>query len=685
MSLIQFPRQFLTDVNGTPLVGAKAYVYQAGTSTLIEIWTDASYSIELLNPVPSDSDGRFPAINIDPSVNATYKLVILDADGAIIYSNDELVTSDVTGIVDHDYIVGLLNPRTNAENTAGVTPVDLSFQPGWTQRQGIKNDSATDYTSAFQAVLNAAAGSVPVHVYKTQSSGYIKLTGRVTAPANTRIILHDGVELRWTATTATGSSILGVASRPGIEVQGNNFVLEGNGKLTGPTTGAVVTNEVGIMMKGASTSSRLNGFHISGDIEIASWGSYGTWCQFVDHAYIFTTKVHDIGYCGIQFLSCNHWWAAFNEVYTITPGITGDAYGISGSHDSSNYSADTEVLAGRQRTAANPFCIDGHIDNNTIYDVPSWRAVDFHGGFECSANFNRIYNTKYPIGMCSSSGAASAYAGENNEVIGNTITSKRVDGSATTVASLDGVAIVLNGGTTVQHYNVQCVGNTIDGYGLNSTLSHSISASNVRAAHIAHNTFANWQRNAIYSNAGDGVIEGNIFRAVANASNSRCLWIDGGTYGWSVFANRHETHGGTAAAEGLRISTGTSRPLYRNNEFSQATTPYVDVDGPALTPAQITANTNDYSPTGWTNHAYEVLRLSTDASRNLTGIAAGYDGRLLQIYNVGSFDLVLIDESTSTAANRFLLGGNVTLQANEGISLRYDGISTRWRAMGRNN
>lgn len=469
--------------------------------------------------------------------------------------------------------------RTAAEIAAGVTPINYFYEPGDSRRQAITNDSSTDYTSAFQAVLSAAAGAVPVHVYKTQASGYIKLTGRVTAPANTHIVLHDGVELRWTATTATGSTILGAASRPGIEVTGNNFLLEGPGKLTGPTTGSVVTNEVAVMMKGSNTSTRLTGFHVRGDIEISSWGSYGTLCQFVDHATVEWNKIHDIGYCGAQFLSCTHWSAVFNEVNSITPGIAGDAYGISGSHDSTNYSSDSEVLAGRQRTAANPFCIDGHADFNTVYDVPSWRGVDFHGGFECTANFNHIYNTKYPIGLCSGSGSAAGYAGENNQVIGNTMTSKRVDGSATTVASLDGVAIVLNGGATVKHTSIVCFGNTIDGYGLNSAESFSISATNTRGAYIAGNRFTNWQRRAIYANEGDGHIVDNHFGAVANASNSRCIWIDGGTYGWNIKDNRHETYGGTAAAEGMRLTAGTPRCVIGDNDLEQATTPYVNAEG----------------------------------------------------------------------------------------------------------
>lgn len=97
-----------------------------------------------------------------------------------------------------------------------------------------------------------------------------------------------------------------------------------------------------------------------------------------------------------------------------------------------------------------------------------------------------------------------------------------------------------------------------------------------------------------------------------------------------------------------------------------------------VTPAQLTANTNDYNPTGL--GSARMLRLSTDAARNLTGIVA-QSVTVLSICNVGAFNLVLVHDATSTAANRFLLPGNVnlTLPPNGGTQLIYDGTSLRWR------
>jgi hypothetical protein len=101
----------------------------------------------------------------------------------------------------------------------------------------------------------------------------------------------------------------------------------------------------------------------------------------------------------------------------------------------------------------------------------------------------------------------------------------------------------------------------------------------------------------------------------------------------------------------------------------------------ASTPSQITANQNNYAFAGG-NSAYIFQRLSSDASRNITGISGGADGKRLIMANVGSFNIVLTNQDAlSTAANRLLTGtgGSITLGADQWIQLVYDGTTSRWR------
>jgi len=91
-------------------------------------------------------------------------------------------------------------------------------------------------------------------------------------------------------------------------------------------------------------------------------------------------------------------------------------------------------------------------------------------------------------------------------------------------------------------------------------------------------------------------------------------------------------------------------------------------------------DTADYNPTGLSEAT--TLRLSTDASHNLQGlVGTAVQGRK-RLINVGSFNLVLKHQNTSSsAANRFICPGasDVTLTPDDSVELEYDKTATRWR------
>lgn len=148
------------------------------------------------------------------------------------------------------------------------------------------------------------------------------------------------------------------------------------------------------------------------------------------------------------------------------------------------------------------------------------------------------------------------------------------------------------------------------------------------------------------------------------------------------------------------VISGTGSRISVYDYISSGSTPAVDFadfsvpaqienfDGVArnsvVTPAQIISNQNDYAPATLSGAVRTYLRLSSDASRSITGLAGGSAAYEAIIFNVGSFDIVLVNDTTSTPANRFVLGADVTINPGEGISLWYDGSSARWRSAGKN-
>lgn len=102
-----------------------------------------------------------------------------------------------------------------------------------------------------------------------------------------------------------------------------------------------------------------------------------------------------------------------------------------------------------------------------------------------------------------------------------------------------------------------------------------------------------------------------------------------------------------------------------------------------ITPAQITVDQNDYSPSNALNAT--VWRLSSDTLRNITGIGAGKSEQRIVLRNVGTADLSLTNESgSSSAANRITTGtgGALTLAPNTQRELYYDATTVRWRPSG---
>ena len=150
------------------------------------------------------------------------------------------------------------------------------------------------------------------------------------------------------------------------------------------------------------------------------------------------------------------------------------------------------------------------------------------------------------------------------------------------------------------------------------------------------------------------------FDGAALSTNTVLVARQGGSSTGNLFET--QSSGGTAQ---FTIANGGSVTLNGN------------LASVANTPAQITSDQNNYAP-----GAGFFQRWSSDASRNVTGLSAGGNGEMKEIWNVGSNNIVLQNENaSSTAANRFLTstGADLTLSANKCAIARYDATSSRWR------
>ena len=183
----------------------------------------------------------------------------------------------------------------------------------------------------------------------------------------------------------------------------------------------------------------------------------------------------------------------------------------------------------------------------------------------------------------------------------------------------------------------------------------------------------NWQITSIGNLAGNSNSGGLKFQLVVAssvpslrlASDTPIIWNSTST----LSSGTSDTTMQRSAAGVVRVAGASSFVASGAGTFSSV----------ALTPSQITANQDNYTP-----GVGLFQRWSSDASRNVTGLAAGQAGQIAYIWNVGSFDIVLVHESaSSTAANRFTNSGgaDITLAANRCAFAQYDATSSRWRAV----
>ena len=476
--------------------------------------------------------------------------------------------------------------RSPGEIRAGVVPTDDSFAYGDVRRYGMSVTAVPgENAAALQRCLNASAGSATVTIPGADAA--YQLAGRITAPSGTTISLGNGATLRWVATEPGPTALVGTPCRAGIEIMEGDFRLTGKGRLVGPSAGTYVPNEIGILCIGPNATARRSGIAVTDGVELSGWGSRGILLQFASDVQVSGIRINNCGYAGMHFLSCRRGRIQQNVVGDIGPGTSGNAYGISCSHDSRNYAADPNAVE-NGRNVVNPFCSDFDVAFNTVHDIPLWVGVDFHGAYDCRARNNSVFNCCHGVLLQGSSGDAQPFGGENNEVINNAVTTRQMNGAPTTVTSVPRLGISINGGARVPHRSVTVRGNTIDGFGDNRHTSFALQHTYASAVDISANRVSDWRGYGCYSHHSDGVISDNEFGAVTDSTGTACIFVViAGQL--KILRNRHVVDGGRAAQYGVYINNPGDGPyVIEGNDFARVTVQqYAGHNGSRLSPAQI--------------------------------------------------------------------------------------------------
>jgi hypothetical protein len=182
------------------------------------------------------------------------------------------------------------------------------------------------------------------------------------------------------------------------------------------------------------------------------------------------------------------------------------------------------------------------------------------------------------------------------------------------------------------------------------------------------------------------------FSNLGASAGSKSIVLDG-IIGWSALTGgKNGMDVTTGAATDRRyvyfreeqFGSGGGQPLVAQNMIYGVRGAQWDIsrfDLPSITYTALSLNiTGDQN--NFDSSRATVWRLSSDAPREITGIAGGWSGRVLKIINVGEKKIILRNQHAgSTPANRIITrtDGDVVLDADGVLEMIYDSVSSRWR------
>lgn len=254
-----------------PYAGGRLYFYVAGTSTPQDTYSDSGLTTENLNPIVLNAAG-YPDTSIFLA-DAAYKVVLKDSSDGLIWSEDNVWSSDYSATAQFRVYAG--NPNGNVAGTAGSGSIPADAI--WDTTNSILyicTTTGTAVTAAWSAV-NAVAATQTF----TQPQGRLTLTSATpvlssdvsgastvyyTPYIGNQIPLYNGAS---TVPVAFSELSLSLVSQHAASTIYDVFVFNNSGVLTLVTGPAWSSSTAGSSSRGTGGGTtqitRLNGVWVN--------------------------------------------------------------------------------------------------------------------------------------------------------------------------------------------------------------------------------------------------------------------------------------------------------------------------------------------------------------------------------------------------------------------------------------
>lgn len=256
MNLSPLPIQKFFDNNGDPLTGGLLFTYVAVTTTKLATYTDSSGASTNTNPIVLNFRGE---ANVWLDQTLTYKFVLApegdtDPPTRPIWSVDNISAAITYASLTQQIIGQLLYPRTLAEITASVVPLNYAYPELNILRYGAVGNDSTDCTAALQnamavARINHGEIFLPIGTYRYAT----------TLAVNTTMAIR-GAGFWWQTVLKKTANFVGITVTGSCSLR--NFTLD----RTGADSSAGIT-----IRDQARCDFR--------DLYIKNQGSHGLWPQ----------------------------------------------------------------------------------------------------------------------------------------------------------------------------------------------------------------------------------------------------------------------------------------------------------------------------------------------------------------------------------------------------------------------